>query len=468
MNQLRHSCAVVLGLFFFLAAARGQFSPFTEQQVVNSVSGQFIVTRVGGDEQMVRDPALAANTNIVHLKTGLLTVAAERFKISLWEQLGIPANANWSGKIYLQVHSASSPGETVTIRSTPFLDHWNYVVDLPDMLWKTRYARAMTGVLLLELANRTSKPGGHSAELPPWLVDGLAQQVLATDGDQIILSAPSQKGDDLLVNQINLLNRSKLPVRGFDPLAASRQILQTQPVLTFDQLSWPSDAQMEGADGGAYLASAQLFQSELLKLKNGREKMRTMLAELPYYLNWQTAFFRAFGQDFQQPLDVEKWWALHVVNFALRAPGPRWPTDVSLVRLQEAMIVTVESRSSSNALPSYAEISLQDALRTLAPEQLDTVMQTKVRDLTLIELRLAPPFAGLAEGYRVALESFLGETMPAPVTLAPASNKHGAQRIRKISLEDTIKQLNALDLRRRDAETRSMIALQGNSRTSGQ
>src|SRR5215469_2331671 len=103
MNRLRQSCALLLGLFFSLAAARGQFSPFTQQQIVNSVSGQFIVTSVGGDEQVIRDPALAANTNVVHLKTALLAVAAERFKISLWEQLGIPANASWSGKIYLQV-----------------------------------------------------------------------------------------------------------------------------------------------------------------------------------------------------------------------------------------------------------------------------------------------------------------------------------------------------------------------------
>jgi hypothetical protein len=333
------------------------------------------------------------------------------------------------------------------------------------MLWKTRYARAMTGVLLLELANRTARPGGHSAELPPWLVDGLAQQVLAADGDKVILSAPAKKGGEFLVNQINLLNRSKLPERGLDPLAASRQILLTQPVLTFDQLSWPTDAQMEGADGGAYLASAQLFQSELFKLKNGREKMRAMLAELPAHLNWQTAFFHAFAQDFQKPVDVEKWWALRVVNCALRAPpGPHWPTDVSLVRLQEATVVTVESRVSSNALPSYAEVSLQQALQTLNPEQRDTVIRTKVRDLTLLELRLAPPFSQLAEGYRVALVAFLGDSVP--VAQAPVSNKHGASMVRRTSVADTLKQLDALDRRRREAETRSVMALPGNSQAS--
>jgi len=62
-------------------------------------------------------------------------------------ELGLPADTSWSGKIYLRLHPARSPDETVTITSSPFLNHWNYEVDLPDLLSKTRYARALSGVL---------------------------------------------------------------------------------------------------------------------------------------------------------------------------------------------------------------------------------------------------------------------------------------------------------------------------------
>ena len=47
-------------------------------------------------------------------------------------------------------------------------------------------------------------------------------------------------------------------------LAAARRVLQDRPALTFDQLSWPDDAQLSGDDGGVYRASAQLFVNALL------------------------------------------------------------------------------------------------------------------------------------------------------------------------------------------------------------
>jgi hypothetical protein len=453
MNPLRQSSTLISALLLSLAAARGQ-NFLSDENPIDSVSGQFVVTRSGEDAPLFRDPVIATNANYVRLKTTLLAVSAERFKIGLWQQLGIPANAAWSGKIFLRLHPASSLDDPVNITSLPFLNYWNYTVDLPDVLPKTRYARALTGVLLLEQANRTARTGGHSAELPNWLVDGLAGQLIAVEGTEIVLSAPAKKSGDLTVNRINETER------GYDPLAGARQILQTLPVLTFDQLSWPADEQMSGADGGAYLASAQVFQAQLLALKNGRAKMRAMLAELPDHFNWQTAFFHAFGEDFQRPLDVEKWWALRVVNFAARAPGPRWTTEASLARMNDLMSVPVEYRNGSNTMPWHAEISLQDALKSLPGEQRTMVLRTKVRDLSLVEFRLAPPFGDLAEGYRVALADLLGEsTAPRP---ASAASKHGAPLTPEIKLSETLKTLDALDRRRRLAETKLAVQPSGN------
>src|SRR6202012_3490399 len=118
---------------------------------------------------------------------------------------------------------------------------------------------------------------------------------------------------------------------------------------TFDQISWPTDDQENGLDGGVYLASAQLFVHELLDLKNGPEKMRALLAQLPGCLNWQTAFFSAFHQDFRRPSDVEKWWALRVVNFAAHNSGTQWTLASSNDELTELLTVPVEIRSSSNS-----------------------------------------------------------------------------------------------------------------------
>lgn len=385
MSRPRHVCAVVSGLFLALAVARGQ-SAFPDQNSISSISGQFVVSSVAGDTPFSRNVFPAAGTNLVRLEPSLLAVAAERFKIFLWQQLGMKSDASWSGKIYLVLHPARSLDETVTITSTPFLDHWNYRVELPDVLVNTRYARALSAVLLLEIANRTTPPDGRSAEIPAWLVDGLAQQVLTADGENAVLSAPAKTDDGLPVGRLVEAKKD------FDPLAAARQALLDLPVLTFDQLAWPTAAQTDGADGGAYFASAQVFLHELLELPDGPAKMRGLLAALPAHFNWQTAFYQAFHDNFKQPLDVEKWWALRVVNFSARAPGPRWTTDVSRDRLTELLSVPVELRRDASALPTHAEISLQAAIQNLPPAERDRVVRTKLRDLELIELRLAPPF----------------------------------------------------------------------------
>ena len=116
---------------------------------------------------------------------------------------------------------------------------------------------------------------------------------------------------------------------------------------------------------------------------------------------------------------MEKWWALRVVNFAARAPGPRWTTDISRARLADLLSVPVEFRSDTNALPAHGQISLQAAIQNLPPAQRDMVVRVKLRDLALVELRLAPPFGELAEGYRAALADFLGEQKPsAPVPVS--------------------------------------------------
>lgn len=450
MSRAGQAVALLLAFLSLWGSAHAQFS-FSDQNPVGSFSGQFQVTSETPDSAKELDTTIAGSTNVIRLKTALLAVTAERFKVALWRQLGLPADAKWSDRIHLHLHPAIGPDGMVTITSTPLLNHWTYAVDLPQLVWKTRFARALSGVLLLELANRSAGQEGRSAEVPAWLVDGLAQQVLASEGEKVVLSAPRKQAEDLAVRRLNLAER------GFDPLAGARQLLQNAPALTFDQLNWPTEEQMAGMDGGVYYASAQLFQAELLGLKRGPEKMRAMLACLPRYYNWQTAFLQAFGEDFQRPVDVEKWWSLRVLNFASRTPGPRWTTEVSLARLHELLLVPVESRSASNALPAHAEISLQAALRRLSPEQRDAVLRTTVRNLALVELRLAPPFGSLADAYRTTLADFLGETPKARQTRA--ANKHGVPQNRQASLTDTVEKLDALDRRQREAELKIRAAV---------
>jgi hypothetical protein len=445
-NGLTAQNLFVLCVAVFPLCAHAQTS-FPDMSSARSVSGQFIVTgapsRPAGS-RLAAMREIATNADFVRLEPALLAVSAERIKESLGRELnpelrGLNFPPPPPGKIFLALHPAQSTNEGVTIVSRRSPDGWDYQVRLPDVLSRTRYLRAMTGVLLLEIANRDAR--ARSAEIPAWLTDGLSQELLATAGQEIILSSP-----DKMVNGLPV-NRTVKTARGMDSLAGARRVLRDHTVLTFEQLGWPTDAQLAGDDGGAYRASAQLFVNELLALKNGPAHLRAMLETLPKFYNWQVAFQTAFRENFRRPLDVEKWWAVQVVSFVAHDPGPAWTPAVSRDKLDEILSVPVEMRTASNALPAHAEISLQAVIRNFDRARQIAILQTKLRDLELSQLRMAPPFAVLTGEYRRAIADYLGSGQRTSPVLRWL--KHPFTSSSKTILNDTLKKLDALDARRR-------------------
>ncbi len=437
-------CHFAIRVFFCLAvclAARAQTDlSGAGPLMTRSVSGQFIVSAAEQNSRLFYRRDFAADTNFVRLEPTLLAIAAERFKDLLWQQLGLKPGSPWSGKIYLTLQPAHSPDDDVTVASDYLLRSWNYHVTLPDVLARTRYGRTLSAVLLLEIANRNNPAGDSSAEIPSWLVAGLAWQVLGEDAAKIILTVPSGALDRLPQNTVNEKQR------GLDPLASARRILQDYSALTFSQLSWPTDEQLNGDDDEVYLASAQLFVHELLKLPDGPQKMLALLDRLHGCQNWQTAFFLAFSHDFSCPVEVEKWWSLRTLNFAAHSASSQWTPADSSDRLASLLNVPVEVRSSSNSLPAHAQISLQAAIRELNPVARDNSLAAVLRNLELAQFRLASPFAALAAGYRDTIADFLGELKKSRVSLV---DKSGSSQ-RRAMVGDTVRKLDALDLRRRN------------------
>jgi hypothetical protein len=429
---------LLFSALFFPAIARAQALP-DAATTRSSVSGQFIV--IGANPGP--PPAAVTNAEFVRLDPALLAVSAERVKKPLWRQLGIDPMMPWRGRIFLALHPAASPDEDVTIISTRFAGVWNYRVELPEVVSRMRLTRALTGAVLLELANRDN-PGDRSAEIPAWLTEGLAQQLLS-DTPEMILSPPDQAVNGLLEN------RSAIE-RGVDALAKARLVLHDHPALTFEQLGWPDDAQLSGDDAGIYCASAQLFVDKLLELNQGAEHLRVMLQILPRYYNWQTAFRAAFAADFPRPIDLEKWWALQTVSFAARDAGPLWTPAASRDKLDEILSVPVEMRSASNSLPVHAEISLQVVIRSFDAARQAAILQTKLQDLALAQWRMAPQFVVLTDAYRRALADYLvGRNGVAPAS--HAAGKHPPVTPPKKNVADTVKILDALDAQRRALET---------------
>lgn len=446
--------ALFLGAWFWADSVRAQL-PDSEAGTAHSVSGQIVVTSVPGYSPLFSRRNLVSDDDYVRLEPALLAVSAERFKVAVWRQLGVGAGSAWQGRIFLVLHPAQSLDDGVVIAAGPILRRWVYRVSLPDVVARTRYARALTTVTLLELANRGAGDSARSDEVPAWLADGLAETVLGEDTREAVLSAPGRSAHGL--PQSTLAEN----IRGLDPLAFARQVLQSTPPLTFDEMDWPADRQVNGDDGGVYLASAELFVHELLGLERGPEKMRVFLAGLPAHLNWQTAFFAAFHDNFNSPLEVEKWWALRAMDFAARNAGPRGTTVENAATLARTLSVPALYRGNSNALPEHVEISLQDALKNFSPATRDAVLRTRVRDLELARYRLGPPFSTLADSYRRVLVDFLGADANPPPKLI--FNKHPSPIYQRAGLAETLKKLDVLDARFRAAETRVTLNLSGQS-----
>ncbi|MGA9777008.1 MAG: hypothetical protein ACLPRE_05005 [Limisphaerales bacterium] len=434
-------CAVAL-FGVFCGNAPAQLS-LPNVNLTRSVSGQFVVTDAGAGSPVSLLTAAVTNTGLVRLEPAVLAVSAERIKQTLWHELGVDSATPWRGKIFLALHPARSLDENVTVLSEHFVNGWNYRVALPDVLPRIRFVRALTSVLLLEFANRGA--GAQSAEIPAWLTDGLSQQLLAPGAVEVVLSSPGSTANGLVESRMIATER------GIDPLANARDVLRDHPVLTFEQLSWPTDAQVSGADGGVYYASAQLFVTELLKLRNGPAHLRAMLQASPNYFNWQTAFQNAFRNDFAQPLDVEKWWALQVIDFVAHDPGPTWTPEASREKLDQILNVPVDFRTASNAMPVHAEVSLQAVIRNFDSTRQLVILQTKLRDLELAQFRMARPLAALTAGYRDALADYLGqgqETVP-----ASPLGKHPLAGPQRASVPDTLSKLDTLDAQRRIIES---------------
>ena len=196
------------------------------------------------------------------------------------------------------------------------------------------------------------------------------------------------------------------------------EILRNYPALTFEQLSWPTGAQLSGADSGVYHASAQLFVNDLLDLKDGAVRLRAMLQKLAAILQLAdgVSIVRS-AKTFRNPSTWKNGGRCKSSSFAAPDPGPQWTPAVSREKLDEILSVPVELRAASNALPAHAEISLQAVIRNFDSARQTAILQTKLRDLELAQLRMAQQLAALTDGYRRALAAYLGENnraAPAP------------------------------------------------------
>jgi hypothetical protein len=400
---------------------------------VRSVSGQFVAYAARSATLPAALLPLATNRTFVQLEPTLATVSCERIKQLVVRELGL--TTPWRGTIYLMLYSARSEGDTIAITSERFKDGWQYRVELPDVVERSRYVRAIVEVLLIEMGNRRAQ--NRAVEVPPWLIEGLTQMLLASNQFEIILPPPRSSANGLTFNA-GLFNGRKET-----PFQQAQRTLRGRPPLSFEELSWPSAQALDGEAGEVYRGSALLFVGELLRLPDGRDSLRRMLELLPQYLNWQFAFLGAFPSRFQRPLDVEKWWSLSVTDANGRDPAQAWTPEESWQRLGQALRPTMQVRSRTNEPPLQVNVTLQKAIREWDPMRQALALDNTLRELGLLRPRIAQEYLGLVQDYCQAIQTYYQQLDHSSSALT-----YSKRAARRRLVEAAVQQLDTLDSQR--------------------
>jgi len=400
-----------------------------------SRSGQFIVH---GNRQPAPLPMLlsrAIGTNWVRLEPTLLAVSCERVKQAVLWELGAPDR--WRGKFSLVLHPIQSPEETIRLTSTRFADGWSYRLDLPDAIDPDRFVRTMVKVLLVEWVNRYSTDA--LVDVPSWLSEGLAEQVLADSTVELLLQPPKSQPNSLPMASAFRQERKA------DTLAKAHAFLRAHPPLTLEQLIAPKETQLFGDDALAFRYSAQLLVYGLLWLKNGGACVCAVLDGLAAQPDAPTALLRAFRDCFQSRRELEKWWELQALHFTDRDLAQTWPLKDGLGKLDEILRVAVLTREATNAPVTRAEVSLQTTIRLWGYAWQPELVRFKTLQLLALQLRAPKELVPLVNDYRQALESLLLRMAKArSESYVPAAFRSAAERI----VETTVKRLDALDAKR--------------------
>lgn len=402
--------------------------------VTRSMSGQFLVNTRAGDLRWI-PPALATNNSILRLEPQFTAVSAERIKQTVWRLFEL--EGPWEQPIAITLQPARSATDPVNVFRDRLGTRPCFHVNMPAAVWRDQYLRALVQVVLLEFAGRKSPE--QAVEIPEWLVEGLTYHLLCNHSTELLLSAPSHQDNGLP------LDRAFTEYRQLSPMEKAHKVLIGTMPLSFEELSWPTAAQLQGDELARYQASAQVFLCSLLHLPEGTKCLQRFLSELPNHKNWQLAFLAGFAPHFKRPLDVEKWWVLEGLSFAQRDITQTWPYAQSWEKLDATLIEVVDVFVSTNQLPERSQMTLSQAVRTWHDERQLEMLERKSTELKALNLRIAPELLPLTANYIATLDNYLRDQK---IVAPSASADRIRQNLSPRSEQQLIRRLAELDTER--------------------
>jgi len=359
------------------------------------MAGAWALLMVSDKNDSVKGP-----TNSFELDPTLLPSICERIKGTILFNLGL--NDNWMGRISLIIDHDMPLNADPVVRPVREASGFRFELRLPAKMKPHRLAFSLTHVILLEMANR--KAGPNLTRVPTWLIEGMVGCIQAEEISAYLLQANRPTPYDYSLARLKTFKAN----------------LKSKTLLTFQDLSWPRDDQLIGAQAEAYQNSAQLFVFELLDLNNGRKRLSNFIFLMKNYLNWQVAFLEAYSGDFTQLRDVEKWWSLACLNVSGLNYASLWSDVESGHKLQNALDVPVNVHLESKRMPTSAVLSLQEVIMTWQPMQQREAVLRVYASIQALRPHLSQETRPILDKYCHVIEAYMKRHTPSYLRWARA------------------------------------------------
>lgn len=336
----------------------------------------------------------SGSTNVIEIDPKALAVTCERVKKAILGELAM--NDQWRGSVHVFVAPSNRPRQPVEILPTRYGDGWHYKVALPARCDWIRLVRGLAEVILLELANRDTRP--QLVQPPLWLTEGLCGLLVAEHGRTLV----TEPNAYIVVSG-----------RKAERLNLARQLFREISPATFNELSWPDSQQLADPEAWKrYQAASQLFTQELLNEPDGRKGIQDFLRVLPQNLNWQTSFLRAFHPRFLTLLDVERWWAVAIADFQSRDPSLQWSRERVARQLDTVIHEATEVRTGTNGPITRKELPLSQLVANWEFSDQRDVLARKANQLQLLHVHAPPNLRPLIADYFRILDAYVRDRQP--------------------------------------------------------
>lgn len=299
----------------------------TQNEVIKSQSEQFEVLVPPIVAKDIKNPIKGIENQMIRLDGDLLVVMAEKMASSFYMFMSLPRK--WDSKVFFKINPLLEPDQEVFVQVRRFRDQTHFAAELPYFITKKKLGRLLVRIVLHEFL--LQYPGRHQEPPPVWVVRALEREFL----EGTLWRPMLEPGKNIHLNQ-----------QFVDPISISQKLLNEEPPMSFEELSFPPPEAHEESLREYFDVSSHIFLRKLCDLPGGKKLVVSWMQSLNSHLNWQVGFLKEFRPYFSSYLDVEKWWSIQGLKLIRRNQFQMLQPYESMVRLEQLLVKFIPEEES--------------------------------------------------------------------------------------------------------------------------